>query len=317
MVAPISGEVHAKAARPAGLFDYVKALMQPMSITVLLYVCGLPGAVWSQVRHPSLFNLVNPFAWQRLVLANGFTSVLRVSNEIYVNVKRPVIAAAYGKVLEVGAGSGESAAYYNIDKIERLYCLEPFEPLRTQLAVNLDRAGLTHKTTIIPGGIDKSSRPLLLTAGIEPASLDTIVLVQVLCSIAEPTSHLSFLQSLLKPGGQILLFEHIGSKHKPARTLQNLITPLWRSQYGGCELNRDSADWLRNLGGWSEVEVQRPVSEVSRHVKRRRSCFVGVVLTNPSNSRPLRSFPTLSVALLRPSDAARACLTRSRIATVS
>lgn len=276
MITPVPGDVHTKTARAAGVLDYLKALTEPLMITMLLYVCGLPGAVWSQIRHPSVVNLVNPFEWQRLVLANGFTSVLKVSNSIYVNLKRPVIAAAYGTVLEVGAGSGESAAYYQPDQIERLYCLEPFAPLRAQLAANIDRAGLSYKSTIIPGGLDKSSRPLLLSAGIAPASVDTIVLVQVLCSIADPQSHLAFLQSLLKPGGQILLFEHVGSKHAPARTLQNLITPLWRCQYGGCELNRDSADWLRNLGGWSDVEIQRPVAEVSADDVLRRCILLTI-----------------------------------------
>ncbi|PWY98271.1 hypothetical protein BCV70DRAFT_202052 [Testicularia cyperi] len=259
----LPGDLQSAPARPAGPLDIAKSLLEPIMINAMLLFNGLPGAVCDQIRHPNPINLINPFHWQSLILTHGFAPILSTSNLIYSNIKRPVLQQAYGKTLEVGAGSGENIAYYNPQKIERLVCMEPYAPLRVQLEKSLDAAGLVHKTTVVPLGLELSSRPQLLAAGLEPGSFDTIVLVQVLCSVQSPKDHLEFLQSLLKPGGQILLFEHIASKHQPARLLQNIWTPFWRSAFGGCELNRDSADWVRNLGGWEYVDIKRPAVETT------------------------------------------------------
>lgn len=269
MVKAYPGDLHAKPARPATLSQFFLSNLVPILITIKLYISGFPGALIQQLRHPSLINWVNPFHWKNLIFAHGFPTVLRTSDEMYVNMKRPLLQSAYGRVLEIGAGAGDSVGHYDAGKIERLFCLEPYEPLRVQLVAKLERIGLAKKSTVIPVGLDKTSRPALLQAGIEPESLDTIVLFQVLCSIPDPKAHLEFLQSLLKKGGQIILFEHVGSEHTLARVIQTVWTPVWSFNFGGCELNRDSGEWLKELGGWKEVELQRPVHEV----RIRTRCF--------------------------------------------
>ncbi|EST09532.1 hypothetical protein PSEUBRA_000747 [Kalmanozyma brasiliensis GHG001] len=263
MVKAYPGELHAKPARPATLLEFLFANILPILITIKLYISGFPGALFEQLRHPSPINLINPFHWKSLIFSHGFPVVLRTSDEMYVNMKRPLLRSAYGRVLEVGAGAGDSVGHYDASKIERLFCMEPYAPLRAQLVSKLERVGLAKKSTVVPVGLDKTSRPALLQAGIEPESLDTIVLFQVLCSIPDPKSHLEFLQGLLKKGGQIILFEHVGSKHTLARIIQTLWTPVWSFNFGGCQLNRDSGEWLKGLGGWKEVDLQRPVHETS------------------------------------------------------
>ena len=256
-------DLHSKPARPATLFEVIMSNMVPFLITLKLYISGFPGAVFEQLRHPNPINLINPFHWQKLIFANGFSTVLKVADEMYKDIKQPLLRSAHGRILEIGAGAGDSVGHYDADKIERLFCLEPYEPLRRQLIAKLDRLNLSKKSTVIPVGLDKTDRHALLQAGIEPESLDTIVLFQVLCSIPEPKAHLEFLQSLLRPGGQIVLFEHVGSKHTLARMIQNVWTPVWKFNFGGCELNRDSGDWLRDIGGWKSVDIKRPVHETS------------------------------------------------------
>lgn len=263
MVKSYPPDLQAKPARPATLFEFLLSNLVPILITLKLYISGLPGAIIQQARHPQPANLINPFHWQKLIFANGFSTVLRVSDEMYKDIKQPLLNSAYGKILEIGAGAGDSVGHYDPEKIERLFCLEPYEPLRRQLIAKLDKLNLTKKSTVIPVGLDKTSRVALLQAGIEPESLDTVVLFQVLCSIPEPKAHLEFLQSLLKPGGQIILFEHVGSKHTLARIIQTIWTPVWKFNFGGCELNRDSGDWLRDIGGWKEVDIKRPVHETT------------------------------------------------------
>ncbi|CBQ73917.1 conserved hypothetical protein [Sporisorium reilianum SRZ2] len=263
MVKPYPGDLHSKPARAASLAEFVLCNLVPILITIKLYISGFPGALVHQLRHPNPINLINPFHWKQLIFANGFGAVLKTSDELYVNMKQPLLRSAYGRVLEVGAGAGDSVGHYDAGKIERLFCLEPYEPLRRQLVAKLQAVGLADKSEVIAAGLDTDSRPKLAQAGVEAGSMDTIVLFQVLCSIPDPKAHLKYLQSLLKPGGQIILFEHVASKHTLARLTQTLWTPVWRFNFGGCELNRDSADWLSAIGGWKDVDVQRPLHETS------------------------------------------------------
>ncbi|CDR87312.1 uncharacterized protein SPSC_00438 [Sporisorium scitamineum] len=263
MVKALSGDLSAKPARAATPLEFLTCNLTPILVTVQLYISGLPGAILHQLRHPNPLNLLNPLHWKRLIFANGFGTVLKTSDELYVNMKQPLLRSAYGRVLEIGAGAGDSVGHYDKVKIQQLFCLEPYEPLRKQLVAKLGEVGLADKSTVIAAALDKDSRPALLQAGIQPGSLDTVVLFQVLCSIPDPKAHLEFLQSLLKPGGQVILFEHVGSKHTLARLIQNIWTPVWRFNFGGCELNRDSADWLNGIGGWKEVDIKRPMHETS------------------------------------------------------
>ncbi|TKY84584.1 hypothetical protein EX895_006486 [Sporisorium graminicola] len=257
------GELHSKPARAPSLLEFVTCNLAPVLITAKLYISGFPPALLDQLRHPNPINWINPFHWKRLIFANGFGAVLKTADEMYVDVKRPLLQSAYGRVLEIGAGAGDSVGHYDEAKIERLFCLEPYEPLRRQLVAKLQAVGLAGKSTVIAAGLDADSRPKLVQAGIEPGSLDTVVLFQVLCSIPDPKAHLKYLQSLLKPGGQIILFEHVASKHTLARLIQNLWAPIWSFNFGGCKLNRDSGDWLSAIGGWKHVEIQRPLYETS------------------------------------------------------
>jgi len=48
-----------------------------------------------------------------------------------------------------------------------------------------------------------------LAARVEPASVDWIILGNVLCSLPEPEKQLRLLDGLLKPGGRVYFSEHV------------------------------------------------------------------------------------------------------------
>ena len=138
--------------------------------------------------------------------------------------------------------------------------LEPFAELHAPLRSAIAAHGLGDVATLVPHGVHE--RRALAQAGVRAARFDTVVLVQVLCSIPEPHAHLAYLQSLLAPGGRLLLFEHVGSASRLTRAVQRAWTyPLWRFVAAGCCLDRDSGVWLAQLGGWKHVELLRPASE--------------------------------------------------------
>ncbi|KAK0541484.1 hypothetical protein OC835_000133 [Tilletia horrida] len=230
-------------------------------INLLLTFEGLPKAIFHQLTHPNPLKLISPWAWRDLVLKFGFAKLLKGSDINHAKIKAPLIEMAYGRILEVGAGSGMTIKYYNPDKVTELIAIEPFTELRPELAQAISTAGLDKKATILTDGIDE--RAALATQGVTEASFDTIVLVQVLCSVPNPKEQIAFLTSLLKPGGQILLFEHVGSKDTITRTLQRIFRPYWLFATQCCDLVRDSGDWITAQGGWSSVQVETPAAEDS------------------------------------------------------
>jgi hypothetical protein len=89
-----------------------------------------------------------------------------------------------------------------------------------------------------------------------------------LCSIPTPEKVISAMYNLLKPGGSILVFEHVGSDHPVSNFVQTLYTVGgWRKIMDGCELNRPTGQYLLQSGkiagrkGWKEVELQNAPGE--------------------------------------------------------
>jgi SAM-dependent methyltransferase len=89
------------------------------------------------------------------------------------------------------------------------------------------------------------------------ALLDCIVSVQVLCSVPEPEEVVRGLYRLLKPGGDLMVYEHLGCRGGVGRIVQNLYNPFWQFALLGCSLNRASDDWLLAAGEWDKVDWKR------------------------------------------------------------
>ena len=66
------------------------------------------------------------------------------------------------------------------------------------------------------------------------------------CSVPEPVKGLQTLRRVLKPGGELHMFEHTGSRYFPFNLLLNIMTPL--SKKLGPEMNRDTVSNVRQAG---------------------------------------------------------------------
>ena len=77
-------------------------------------------------------------------------------------------------------------------------------------------------------------------------SFDTIATVCTFCSVPNPVMGLRELHRVLKPGGQILMFEHVRSTIGPLAVMMDLMTPLTRQM--GPELNRDTVGNVEKAG---------------------------------------------------------------------
>lgn len=129
-----------------------------------------------------------------------------------------LVHEAYGRVVELGPGTGQQLGRLDPAKITRIYGIEPNVALHPELRARITKAGLENVYIIVPCGIE--DRTELKKYGIESGSIDTVLCIKVLCSVPEPERMTRDLYGLLKPGGQLLLSEHVRSKNVLSRLIQ-------------------------------------------------------------------------------------------------
>ena len=86
---------------------------------------------------------------------------------------------------------------------------------------------------------------------------DTIISVLTLCTIPDPQNNLRRLvRDVLKPGGQLLYYEHVLSPRPDVAWWQKLWAPLWAVAFDGCRIDRPSDIWVKDmkLGGEDGIE---------------------------------------------------------------
>ena len=101
----------------------------------------------------------------------------------------------------------------------------------------------------------------------EEGSFDQVFTSCTFCSVPRPIEGLKALHRVLKPGGELHMFEHTGSRYFPFSLMMNLMTPLTRRV--GPEMNRTTVENVK-AAGFELDEVQHVyldvVKIISAHV---------------------------------------------------
>lgn len=103
----------------------------------------------------------------------------------------------------------------------------------------------------------------LSSHGLSPCNADSVVTFNILCWVASQESACKSLYSLLKPGGQWLVYEHVvvEQKYTIPRLLQHAYNMVWPFFLGGCNIKRDTAEVLKRAGTWDTVDLSRKNGE--------------------------------------------------------
>ena len=80
----------------------------------------------------------------------------------------------------------------------------------------------------------------------ENGHFDQVFTSCTFCSVPRPIEGLEALRRVLKPGGELHMFEHTGSRYFPFRIMMNVMTPL--SKRFGPEMNRPTVENVRAAG---------------------------------------------------------------------
>ncbi len=158
--------------------------------------------------------------------------------------RRQLLSPLEGNVLEVGVGTGVNFSYFN--DAARVMAIEPSAPMLKR-AVRKIPPGKNIEVHNL--GVNDDS----LEAMIPENSLDAVVCTLVLCTISDPQQALQKFKKWLKPGGQLVVLEHIRSKHHWHGRMQDWVNPVWKAVGEGCNLNRNT-DALIKAAGFVAVE---------------------------------------------------------------
>ncbi len=170
--------------------------------------------------------------WDKL--AGSFDFLSQADDRRFAAAKRRLFAKITGKTLLVAVGTGNDFKFFppghhivGIDISPKMLAVAQPKADKYQGTIELREADVT--ALDFPDG-----------------SFDTVATVCTFCSVPNPVAGLRELRRVLKPGGRILMFEHVRSRIGPLGILQDLMTPLTRRQ--GPDLNRNTVGNVQKAG---------------------------------------------------------------------
>jgi ubiquinone/menaquinone biosynthesis C-methylase UbiE len=148
--------------------------------------------------------------------------------------KRELFARMHGEVLFLAVGTGLDIVYFPPD--QRITGIDISAEMLARAAPRA--AAYPGRMTLV--------RQDVLELDFPDARFDQVFTSCTFCSVPRPVEGLRQLLRVLKPGGELHMFEHTGSRYFPFRQVMDVMTLL--SRRFGPEMNRDTVANVRAAG---------------------------------------------------------------------
>lgn len=158
-----------------------------------------------------------------------------LEREVLAPRRAELLAELTGEVLEIGAGTGASLGHFPVGV--HVIAAEPDPAMRKRLHRSLERGQVNVEVS------SAAAENLPFPSG----RFAAVASICVLCSVTDPDRALAEAHRVLRPGGRLVVLEHVRGTGRLARW-QDLVTPVWSRLAGGCHPNRDLAGAVERTG---------------------------------------------------------------------
>lgn len=171
-----------------------------------------------------------------------------VFGSVFERGRKAAIAAAErigGRILEVGVGTGLSLPEYTWTN--RVTGVDLSAPMLRKAKARARE----HRLTNVDGLAVMDARHL----GFQDAVFDVVVAQYVITAVPDPEATLDEFARVLRPGGEIVLVNHLGAETGPRAALERAFAPLarrlgWQPEFRWHRL----AQWSARHGGVRLIE---------------------------------------------------------------
>ena len=150
--------------------------------------------------------------------------------------RRRLARRAYGRVLEVGAGTGGQFKWYPAGV--QVVAVEPDAAMAAR--ARLRAAAAIADISVVEAAAE--SLPFV------DGEFDSAAVSFTWCTVIDPRRASEELRRVLKPDAVLVMLEHVHLRWQPGRWLQSRAAPYWAAVAGGCRLDRDTVGVIRAVG---------------------------------------------------------------------
>src|SRR5262247_3220401 len=178
-----------------------------------------------------------------------FGAVFDTGRRAAITAAEDACGSGGGRILEVGVGTGISLPDYA--RNNRLVGVDLSEPMLRKALERVVEHGLGNVETLAVMDAERMALP--------DRSFDVVVAQFVITAVPKPEATLDEFVRVIRPGGEIVLVNHIGAERGARRAFEVCFAPIarklgWRPEFRFGRL----ADWAHRHGGVRLVE-HRPM----------------------------------------------------------
>ncbi|RPD56829.1 hypothetical protein L227DRAFT_578495 [Lentinus tigrinus ALCF2SS1-6] len=158
--------------------------------------------------------------------------------------------------------------YLDPTKVTKYVALEPNALMHSEIRTLAATKGFSEAAgnlALLPYGAEDIW--LVISALGGSNTVDSMIAILTICSIPEPERTLEALvRDVLKPGGTFVFYEHVLSHRDDVAWWQRFWTPIWKTAFDGCRLDRPTDVWVQKMDTWKEASVWNKEGEEEEHL---------------------------------------------------